>query len=130
LQIRREAAKIALELGRLQEVVGAAERDKLDLYAILSELSRIVPANVHVEETNLTMIEGISTLSLRGAVSLDDSEADPLSQFLGILRENQLIDTVDLGPTRVVEDHGIRNKEFSVNVRFKRTMQTASGEKP
>ncbi len=130
LRVRREAAKLATELSGLQTGVALAERNRVDSYAVFSELSRITPENVYLEEMGISHSEENVLLSLRGTVATNDAAvADPLSEFLAALRDNPMVEAVELGSTRMFDANGARNKEFSLNARLVRAKRSASGEK-
>ncbi len=129
LRVRREAAKLATELHKLQSGVAIAEVHRVDSFAVLSELSRITPENVYVEEMGLSHSDDNILLALRGTVTTKDATiADPLSEFLVALRDNSLVEAVELGSTRMFDANGSRNKEFSLTARLVRTKRTASGD--
>lgn len=130
LRVRREAAKLATELSGLQTGVALAERNRVDSYAVFSELSRITPENVYLEEMGLAHSDENILLSLRGTVATKDAAvADPLSEFLAALRDNPMVEAVELGSTRMIDANGSRNKEFSLNARLVRAKRSASGDK-
>lgn len=130
LRVRREAAKLANELSGLQTGVAFAERNRVDSYAVFSELSRITPENVYLEEMGISHSEENILLSLRGTVATKDAAvADPLSEFLAALRDNPMVEAVELGSTRMFDVNGSRNKEFSLNARLVRSKRSASGDK-
>ena len=131
LQVRREAATLAVNLRCLNEAITAAERSKVDMYAVMSEVTRVAPPNVRIEEMSVTVSDEYTLLGLRGSATwIDKAETDPLSTFLESLRQCSLVDAVELGSTHVLETAAGKSKEFALNARLKRVVLSASGEKP
>ena len=131
LQVRREAARLAVELRRLNEAISGAERSKVDMFAVMSEVTRVTPVNVRIDEMSVSVSDDYTILGLRGSATwTDKAETDPLSNFLESLRQCSLLDAVELGSTHVLESATGKSKEFALNARLKRVVLSAAGEKP
>jgi hypothetical protein len=118
---RREAGVVSKNLARLERGVDEVGGEHTPWRAFFREIAGLCELHpVRMTDVSTSTVPGGTSWSLKGIVFLDqNSQVDPLSQFIESLQRSPLVAGVEVGATRRIEVEGRAAKQFSVSAQVR-----------
>ncbi|NUQ52880.1 MAG: hypothetical protein HUU19_09315 [Phycisphaerales bacterium] len=121
VEARREAGIVSKDLARLEKGVTEVGGERTPWRAVFREIASLCELHpVRMTDVSTSTVPGGTSWSLKGIVFLDqNSQVDPLSQFIESLQRSPLVAGVEVGATRRIEVEGRAAKQFSISAQVR-----------
>lgn len=121
IEARRDAGVVSKDLARLEQGADQAMGERTPWRAVFHDLASFCEAYpVRLTDLSTSTVPGGTSWNLKGIVFLDqNSQVDPLSQFIDAVQHSPLVSGVEVGATRRIEVDGRAAKQFSISAQVR-----------
>ncbi len=121
VELRRQAAELALRVEAQEEAARASVGARPEWAALLDELGVLSAGNIRLTDVGANAVGAAYSATISGVADMPDRTSgapDPLAAYIERLQRSPMIESVELGSTRLGEYEGTPVKHFTITAKL------------